>query len=241
MRLKDLLVAVLKGRQGIMATEFALVSPIIFFLMIGIFEVGYILFANSTLEGAVREASRLGLTGYAPSASSRQAYIESTVRSYMSSFNIDGEIRFHTKVYDSFENVGKPEHYSDANGSGSYDAGECFSDINENGVWDEDMGKAGLGGANAIVLYQIDLDLSLLTGLLSKILKTNGAITLSARTIVKNEPYEIATIANAGSGGSGGGFSSTSTATSSSSSLESGNTSTSLVAGGGGSPCTSAP
>jgi hypothetical protein len=209
----------------------------------GIFEVGYILFANSTLEGAVREASRLGLTGYAPSASSRQAYIESTVRSYMDSFNIDGEVRFQTKVYDSFENVGKPEPYSDSNGSGSYDAGECFVDINENGVWDEDMGKAGLGGANAIVLYQIDLDLSLLTGLLSKIIGRNGSITLSARTIVKNEPYEIATIANVGSGGSSGGTTATATSSSltSGSSLSSGNTATSLVTGGGGSPCSSAP
>ena len=240
MHLKSFLIALLKCRKGVMATEFALVSQIIFFLMIGIFEVGYIMFANSTLEGAVREASRLGLTGYSPSANSRQAYIESTVRNYMKSFNIDGEIRFHTKVYDSFENVGKPEPYSDTNGSGSYDAGECFSDINENGVWDEDMGKAGLGGANAIVLYQIDLDLNLLTGMLSDIIGTAGTITLSARTIVKNEPYEIATIANVGSGGGASGATGTSSGFAADNSATSTN-SVSGLSGTGGSPCTSAP
>ena len=48
-----------------------------------------------------------------------------------------------TLVYDSFEDIGKPEPLTDDNGNGSWDDGEAFIDVNGNGVWDEDMGEAG--------------------------------------------------------------------------------------------------
>ncbi len=179
-------------RSGSPAIEFALAFPIVLGLTMGIIEIGHITFANATLEGAVREASRRGVTGFIPDNTSREDHVRGRIIEMMRIFSLEGEIGIDTKVYDSFADIGKPEPFSDTNDNGTYDEGECFTDVNQNGVWDPDMGVAGLGGAGAIVVYSANVNLRLLTPAFRWMTGSeDGSIRLEASTAVRNEPFNL--------------------------------------------------
>lgn len=183
---------ILPDRDGSPAIEFALAFPVILGLTMGIIEIGHITFANATLEGAVREASRRGVTGFIPDNTSREDHVRGRIIEMMEIFSLEGTIEIDTKVYDSFADIGKPEPFSDDNGNGTYDSGECFTDVNQNGVWDTDMGVAGLGGAGAIVVYTANINLRLLLPAFRWMTGSeDGSIRLEASTAVRNEPFNL--------------------------------------------------
>jgi hypothetical protein len=181
-----------RRRSGSAIVEFAIAFPIIIGLTMGIVEIGHISFANATLEGAVREASRRGVTGFVPVDGSRESYVRSRVLDMMENFTLIGPVVIETKVYESFADIGKPEPFSDDNANGVYDSGECFTDINQNGQWDADMGAVGLGGSGAIVVYDARVQLKLITPAFAFMTGSDkGAIGLQASTAVRNEPYNL--------------------------------------------------
>jgi hypothetical protein len=52
------------------------------------------------------------------------------------------------------------------------------------------MGRAGLGAGGDVVIYQVNYDWPLLTGLLAPFIGTDGKVPLGASVAVRNEPYE---------------------------------------------------
>jgi len=181
-----------RDHTGSPAIEFALAFPVVIGLSMGVVEVGYIAFAESTLAGAVREASRAGVTNFSPQGMSREEFVLGQITDRMTRFphtNIDIE----TVVYDSFSDVGRPEPFIDeAPFNGVFDDGECFSDVNQNGQWDADMGQAGLGGSGGVVVYRASVDLELLTPVFRLFTgNETGTMTLSAATAVRNEPFSF--------------------------------------------------
>ncbi len=190
--MRRLLKSLSHDRRGSAIIEFALAFPAVIGLTMGIVEVSHLAFAESTLEGAVREASRQGVTGYAPEGITREAYVRSRVIDMMSGFALDGPVEIDTQVYDSFGDIGEPEPFSDENGNGSYDPGECYTDINRNARWDADMGAAGLGGSGAIVVYRAIVRVRLLTPVFAWFTgNSSQTITLDAATAVRNEPFNL--------------------------------------------------
>ena len=91
-----------------------------------------------------------------------------------------------TLTYSTFDDVGKPEPYTDSNANGSYDNGEPYTDINGNSQWDNDMGAAGLGGPGDIVVYRVSYQWGMITPMLEPII---GQITHTSSVVVRNEPY----------------------------------------------------
>ena len=65
------------------------------------------------------------------------------------------KVQLDTLVYDDFDDIGKPEPFTDENGNGAYDAGEPYGDVNGNGQWDPDMGAVGLGAPGDVVVYRL--------------------------------------------------------------------------------------
>lgn len=188
--------SIVTRKEGAAAVEFALAFPVVMVLTMGIVEVGYISFAESTLEGAVREASRAGVTNFAPTGMTREEFVHSQITKFMEKFHLvdtdgTGGIEIETVVYDDFADVGRPEPFSDADPiNGVYDDGECFTDINGNGVWDSDMGAAGLGESGGVVVYRANVDLVLLTPVFRYLIdRESGSIHLNAATAVRNEPF----------------------------------------------------
>ena len=91
--------------------------------------------------------------------------------------------------YKQFDQIGDPEPYIDANGNGSYTAGESYTDVNGNGQWDADMGSSGYGSANDIVVYTITYPWPISTPIMSDLLGSSGIYSITTHAVVKNEPY----------------------------------------------------
>lgn len=168
--------------------EFAFVAPIFLGITLSILEFSGIMFVQTLLEGGAREASRYGLTGQQPEGISRENMILQIVSE--NSFGVIdvSDLEMTTLVYDSFEEVGQPEPFTDENGNDAFDDGEPYTDVNGNGSWDDDMGEVGLGGPGEVVVYEMSYDWPIMIPLFRPFFGDH--VTLEANIAVRNEPFE---------------------------------------------------
>lgn len=176
----------MKHDDGSTAVEFAFAAPIIILALIGSLELLIVLFVGSTLESAVLEASRFGITGGVQAGVTREDQVRAIIQDRTMGLVDMSKATVETLTYSSFDDVGKPEPYVDANANGSYDMGESFTDINANAQWDSDMGAAGLGGPGDIVVYRVSYQWGMITPLIEPMI---GQITHISSVVVRNEPY----------------------------------------------------
>ena len=159
----------------------------------GMIETGRILMVNSYLEGAVTEATRISLTGSIPDGfNTTEEYIRDYLNNTLDIVGIEDAATIRMKVYDSFEDIGEEEPYTDSNGDLMCNNGEFYTDVNANGSWDGDMGATGSGGEENIMLMEIEVQLPyLLKGFIPSFGGDGNGdyITLEASTVVRNEPY----------------------------------------------------
>ncbi len=187
--MRNLLTLFRRRNDGGTAVEFALVAPAFFMIMWGTVEVGMLALSSTLLEGAVREAARVGITGYAPTGTARVDHIKNTVQKYTINFLDITKLTIDTKSYTGFDSIGKAEDFVDKIPfNGKYDAGETFTDTNGNGKWDSDQGKSGLGDPGSVVLYTLSYDWNWFAGYAKDIFGV-PAVTLKAIVAVRNEPY----------------------------------------------------
>ena len=178
--------------RGATAIEFGLLLPILLPIMMGLTQLGYLSFAQSALEASVTESARSALTGAGDGALSREEAMRAIVEGRMARYGIvAGDIIVTSKVYDDFSQVGQPEPWDDTSpADGTCNGGETFQDINGNGGWDQDMARAGLGGPSDVVAYEVQVPLDSWFSILDPVFGiSNGKFTLSATTVVMNEPY----------------------------------------------------
>lgn len=177
-------------QSGTAALEFALVIPVVIALLVGTFEFAMIAFRTSLLEGGLREAARFGTTGSDLAGfATREEAIIAIVNEHSAGLFTVTPLELSTLVYPDFDKIGQAEPYTDSDGNLQYDAGEPFTDVNCNAVWDSDMGLAGAGGGDEVVLYTIDLEIESITGLINHLITDNGKIPLTATTAIRNEPF----------------------------------------------------
>ena len=91
-----------------------------------------------------------------------------------------------TLVYPSFADIGQPEPFTDANHNGVHDSGESFNDINGNGHWDPDMGKAAWAGRATSFCTTWSMRRRRSRTCCSR---SSAAIVHRAAVAVRNEPY----------------------------------------------------
>lgn len=177
-----------RDRSGAALVEFAVVFPAFVLAVVGIIEVAIVLFISSSIEAAVLEASRFGITGGEPEegVTRQERVLEIVGEKTYGLVNMD-EVELDTLVYDSFSDIGEPEPYEDDNGNGAYDLGEPYTDVNGNGQWDDDMGAVGLGGPSDVVVYRISYEWGLITPLMRGALSETVSHTSSVA--VRNEPF----------------------------------------------------
>lgn len=187
-------------RDGATALEFAFVAPLLLAFVLGTMELGMVAFSNIMLEGALREAARNGITGPdpPPGFATKKDYLVSVVNQYGGGIIQIAPSDLTTQVYPDFGSIGQPEPFTNTNTAtdimpGSipvYDVGEPFVDVNCSGVWEDDMGFAGLGEGSDIVLYTVTHEKPLMTGLFDHVIGTGGKYTLKATVVVRNEPFD---------------------------------------------------
>lgn len=190
--LRRLLKRLLRARRderGSTAVEFALIASVLIFIIAGIVEFSLVMVVNNSLEAATSISSRVGKTGFADTGQSREETILAEIENRAGGLIDIDDVDIDSLAYESFDEIGKPEPWNDANSDGVPDDGE-YTDINGNGQWDQDMGIAGFGGSDEVVVYTITYDWEIVTPLLSEVIGgSDGAVTLSARWVVKNEPF----------------------------------------------------
>ncbi len=176
--------------RGVSAIEFSILAPVLLLMMFGILEFASIMLVSNIMESATAITSRLGKTGYVTEDSSREETILASVEQKTQGLIDPEALDISSKYYSDFSQIGDAEPSNDTNGNGTIEAGE-YTDINGNGQFDADMGLAGYGGAGAIVVYTVSYPWPVMTPLLSNIIgDEDGNYIITARSVVKNEPYD---------------------------------------------------
>jgi Flp pilus assembly protein TadG len=179
-------------REGASALEFALVLPPLCFLLVGMFEVGALMFTQSTMEGGLREAARFGMTGQLlsdPEARKEQilALIDEHTLNFVDMDTATITVSPHGSFGDSGDEAG-PEPWTDANSNDTHDAGEDYTDLNGNAQWDETRDDPGQ--ASEVVEYLVEYDYAPMTGFMSEVLGgEDGTVHLKASIVLRNEPW----------------------------------------------------
>ncbi len=180
----------LRDDSGVTMLEFALVAPFAIVTFMSVIELSLIMLAQNVLESATYAASREGKTGYVATGVSREQTIMNVLNQRAGSLLDTNEITITTTTYNNFDKIGQPEPFVDANGNGKRDNGENYTDLNHNGKYDEDQGSQGAGAAGEVVVYLVSYPWHVFTPVIGNLMGfDNGTVTLSARAIIKNEPF----------------------------------------------------
>ena len=176
-----------RDTTGVTAVEFALISPALFLVLFGIFELGYEIYAQTMLQGSIQQAARASTI---EGASTRSTAIDAMVTDAVHEIVPSATLAFDRKAYSNFGDVSLPEDYTDSNENGACDNGEPFEDANGNGTWDADRGIAGLGGARDAVLYSVTVTYDRPFPLANLVPGMSRTLTTTARTVLRNQPYD---------------------------------------------------
>lgn len=178
-----------EDRRGVTIVEFAMIAPVLMIGMMGMFDLGYNIYTDALLQGAIQKAARDStIEGAQDQAAELDAKVAGVVRQIAPS----AVLSYTRKAYTSFSDVSQPEDFRDVNGDGVCNDGEPFEDANGNGSWDRDRGRDGFGGARDAVLYTVTVDYPRLfpvAGLIGQ----SPNFQLTASTVLRNQPYNLQT------------------------------------------------
>jgi Flp pilus assembly protein TadG len=191
-----------QDRRGASVLEFALIAPVMMMMVMGFGDLVYQEYTQSILSGATQKAARdSALEGGADGADVIDgkviALMTPIIKNLVKSCPANGTTATWCatrKTYDSFSEVA-PEPFTDTNGNGIHDTGECYTDENGNGSWDADPGLNGQGGASAVTLYTMSITYPRVFPI-AGLLKWPRTQTITATTLLKNQPYASQTTTN---------------------------------------------
>ncbi len=177
--------ALLRDRRGVSAVEFGMTAPILFLVVFGTLQIAQGYYVRTVLTGSINAAARKSsLQSGQTNSTTLDTLVSNSIKYVMPT----ASVTFTRKNYAEFSAVGMPEDFTDTNKNGTYDSTECFVDMNGNGVWDADMGKSGLGGANDVVVYTVTVSYKQWFGF-AKMFGLPEYQTVPQTTILKNQPF----------------------------------------------------
>ncbi|MCT2558666.1 pilus assembly protein [Tsuneonella sp. YG55] len=166
--------------------EFALISPALLLLLLGMFEMGYNYYLQAQLQGAVQKAARDSTT---QAAVGSMGAIDARVTAAVRTIVPDATLTFSRRAYSSFSDVHRAEDFTDLDNNGICSNGEPFEDANGNGIWDDDRGVGGGGGARDAVLYVVEVRYPRAFGA-AQMVGLPDTVTTQATTVLRNQPWE---------------------------------------------------
>lgn len=175
-----------RDESGVTVIEFGFVAPVLCLLLMGMFDLGFQAYAQTNLSGAMQEAARKSaLEPTTITTNQLDAEVTEAIQAVVPSANVT----FTRKNYETFDDIDKPEDFTDNNGNGICDNNEPFEDLNGNLNWDQDRGRNGLGGARDAVLYTASASFDRVFPLYGFI-DIPSTATISASTVLRNQPYD---------------------------------------------------
>jgi Flp pilus assembly protein TadG len=177
-----------KDERGVYVTEFALIAPVFFILLLGIFDMAHGLYMQTELQGIIQKAGR-DLTLETGTEAAKQAALDASVEARLKNLAKNATVTFARRYFKDFTKAAQAtaEPFTDTNANGRCDAGEPYQDNNNNSVWDKDGGDAGQGGAKDNVVYTVSISYPRMFkfGMIGLPTTTN----LTASTVLANQPY----------------------------------------------------
>ena len=173
--------------SGATLIEFAIVAPVLLLMIMGLFDMAHMQYSRSVLHGAMQKAGR-DLT--LENANSQQVNIDQRVTDQIRTvMPPDATIELEKMSFFEFADVSEPEEFTDQNNDGICNNNEPYIDANENGSWDEDRGRDGIGGARDVVLYTATVTYPRLFPMYSMAGLPN-TVRLEASTVLRNQPFD---------------------------------------------------
>jgi len=174
-----------RDTNGVTAIEFGLIAPVLLVSMLGVFDLGYNMYTNAVLNGAIQKAAR---DSTIEGAQSREATLDAKVTKMVQVIAPGATTSFDRSSYTTFSDVNQPEDFDDVNGNGACDNGEPFEDANGNGSWDANRGATGFGGARDAVMYEVTVVYPRAFPV-ANLLGQSNDMTLVVRTVLRNQPF----------------------------------------------------
>ena len=177
------LTALKSDRQGATIVEFAMVAPTLLLLLAGVFELGYGMYTQAIVSGAVEQAGRESTLETA-----KKKDIEKKVKAEIALVAPQAKVKLNWRSHGSYTEIGGFENFTDMNNDGVCNNGEPFEDANGSGKHDKKDGKNGMGKAQDAVVFTVTATYDRIFPLpsLDGFTKTN---TIETGTVLRNQPY----------------------------------------------------
>ena len=192
--------SVRRDERGAVLAEFGLLIIPMSVLLLGLLDLGYMMYARSLLQGVINDVARQAAVEDPEFAGTGtiEERIDARIREGVAALSAGGTLTIERLHYDRFSGVGRPEKLmTDEDDDGAYDEDEdCFQDLNENGEFDTRAGASGLGGADDVTVYTVRLTkerilpMPTMLDLLPGDATTAANYNLTASTAVRNQPYD---------------------------------------------------
>jgi Flp pilus assembly protein TadG len=162
------------GDRGSISAEFAMIAPAFLLLTLAIFELGYMIFVQSVLDGAARDAARLIRTGQVQANANPQTYFQTQLCSEMAKFVGCSSLVYSVQTFAS---------WSSAQTTMSQPVTRNASGTSTSTGWTP-------GTASQIVAVQVTYNRSFITPWVIQYLGSSyGTAFLSSTVVFQNEPF----------------------------------------------------
>ncbi len=176
-----------RDERGAYLLELALILPAFLMLTMGIFDIGFQMYAKAVLAGAVEQAAR---SSTLESNNGSQSNVDQEVRDAVSDVASYASLTFSRINYRTFTNVNQSESFTDSNNNGVRNPGECFEDRNGSNSFDASGGANGQGGADDVVLYRVRMNFDRVFPLW-RMLGEPQQEMIEVRTVLRNQPFNV--------------------------------------------------
>jgi len=169
-------------------TEFGFVGPVLIVMLVGLFDVAHTQYTSAMVNGAMQKAGRdISLE----SAGSTEAEIDARVQAQIKTvIPKNATITLEKLSHFDFSDIGEEEPYTDMNSDKICNNNEPYEDTNDNGQWDANRGKSGIGGARDAVLYTAVVTYPRLFPLDAFVPGVNANARVRASSVLRNQPYD---------------------------------------------------
>jgi Flp pilus assembly pilin Flp len=184
----------MRDTTGTSVTEFGLIAPAVLVMMMGTFDIGHVIYVKSVLNGALQEVGRNSALEGATNQDQRDEIddkMKASVQAVIPGSTIDIKRRYY-KTFSQAAAAKKEDVIEDPNDpvkkNGICDSGEKFLDANHNGIWDEDGGTNGQGGARDIVVIDVQVSFKRLFPA-AALIGYGDNVVLVSDSVIANQPY----------------------------------------------------
>lgn len=191
-RNRDFLRRLRKDERGATILEFGILLVPLCVLLLGMLDVGYMMYVKSTMQGALNDVARAATVEkpvFTSQGADVSAKIDAAIKGRMNKLVKNGTYTITKTSYYQLSGVGKAEKMTkDNNLNGRVDSKDCWEDVIKNGTFDLSGGKSGIGGADDAVLYTVNVKRDRFTPM-AGLVGMPAQYSISVKTVVRNQPF----------------------------------------------------